>query len=287
MTSANTNNNNFQKALKAALEAGNKILEYYRKDFEIETKTDGSPVTEADKNANELICTTLAPIGIPIISEESPIPSYSERKSWKKFWLIDPLDGTKEFVKSNDEFTVNIALIDNRIPVFGVVTAPALNYGYVGVYGYGAFKIPDLKNFRVSEESDFTDSLKGMVKMNSGISDVKNILIMSRTHNNEENQKVIEKIFGNAHKPEIMHAGSSLKFGMLSEGLTKYYVRSDGINEWDTAAGHALLLSAGGDMFSWPEGKALLYNNQDLKNPGFVACHSKADLKLLKANLSL
>ncbi|TVQ93999.1 MAG: 3'(2'),5'-bisphosphate nucleotidase CysQ [Bacteroidetes bacterium] len=287
MTTIKINNISFQIALKAALEAGNQILGYYRKDFEIVTKSDGSPVTEADKNANQVICNLLAATGIPIISEESPIPMYSERKAWKKFWLIDPLDGTREFVNKNDEFTVNIALIDNRKPVFGVVTAPALNFGYVGIYGYGAFKISDLKSFIVADKSDFADSLKRMERMNVGKSDVRNILIMSRTHYNEENERVIEKLFVNANKPDIIHAGSSLKFGLLSEGLTKYYVRSDGINEWDTAAGHALLLAAGGDMFSWPEGKDLLYNNKNLKNPGFVACQSKEDLKLLKTNLSL
>ncbi len=274
-------------AYRAAHDAGRVIMNVYRKDFKTELKADGSPLTLADRLANEIIINALSKFSIPIISEEKPLPGYSERKSWEYFWLVDPLDGTKEFVNRNDEFTVNIALIHNLKPVLGIVTAPALNFGYLGIQNTGAFKIPDLRKAETLSEINFSNPDKYLPKLIPEVPDKKRILVASRSHNDRGNTEIIEKLFGNQHNLETIHAGSALKFGLVSEGKAHFYLRNDHIWEWDTAAGHALLLAAGGDLFTWPDGSDLRYNKKTLKNPGFVACASKDVSELLKAKLSL
>ena len=274
-------------AFSAALAAGREIMNVYRKDFKTEIKADGSPLTLADRQANEIIINALSQLSIPIISEEKPLPEYFQRKSWEYFWLIDPLDGTKEFVNRNDEFTVNIALMHNSRPVIGVVTAPALNFGYVGTQKDGAFKIPDLRRAEFISDDDFSDFAKHFTELNSEVPINNRVIVTSRSHNNQGNSEIIKKLFGNQHALKTIHAGSALKFGLLAEGKAHFYLRNDHIWEWDTAAGHALLLAAGGELFTWPDGTELRYNKEILKNPGFVACASKNVSELLKAKLSL
>ena len=273
-------------ALRAALDAGREIMNVYSKDFKTELKSDGSPLTLADRLANEIIINALSQFSIPIISEEKPLPEFFQRKSWKYFWLIDPLDGTKEFVNRNDEFTVNIALIHNSRPVFGVVTAPALNFGYVGTQKDGAFKIPDLRRAESISDDDFSDFAKHFTELNPEVPINNWVLVTSRSHNDRGNSEIIKKLFGNKNLKTI-HAGSALKFGLVSEGTAHFYLRNDHIWEWDTAAGHALLIAAGGDLFTWPDGADLYYNKEILRNPGFVACASKEVSELLKTKLSL
>ena len=274
-------------AFKAAIDAGIEIMNIYKKGFNVEHKADGSPLTLADRRANEIIINALNPFSIPIISEEKPLPDFSQRKSWEYFWLIDPLDGTKEFVNRNEEFTVNIALVHKSKPVLGIVTAPALNFGYMGIQDKGAFKIHDLQKVLNLTEKDFSNPGDYFDRLNPSVPAQNRILAASRSHIDDGNADIIRKLFGHENALKTVHAGSALKFGLLAEGKAHFYLRNDKIWEWDTAAGHALLLAAGGDLFTWPDGSELLYNKEILKNPGFVACASRDASKLLKAKLSL
>jgi 3'(2'), 5'-bisphosphate nucleotidase len=277
----------FYSAFNAALDAGKEIMNVYNQGFKVDLKADGSPLTLADRLANEIILDALIQFRIPVISEEKPLPDYLERKAWEYFWLIDPLDGTKEFVNRNKEFTVNIALIYKSKPIAGIVTAPALNFGYMGFQNTGAFKIPDLKKAETLSEKDFSDPDEHFTRLNPELPDKHRILVASRSHNDDGNSEIISKLFGHQNDLQTIQAGSALKFGLLTEGKAHFYLRNDKIWEWDTAAGHAVLLAAGGDLFTWPDGSDLSYNKETLKNPGFVACASKEVSKLLKAKLSL
>lgn len=271
----------------AALKAGREIMNVYHQGFKVDLKADGSPLTLADRRANEIILDALSQFSIPVISEEKPLPDYLHRKAWEYFWLIDPLDGTKEFVNRNKEFTVNIALVYKSKPVAGIVTAPALNYGYLGTQNTGAYKIHDLKKAETLSEEDFTNPEDHFSKLNPDIPDKNRILVASRSHIDVGNTEIIRKLFGHQNDLQTIHAGSALKFGLLAEGKAHFYLRNDKIWEWDTAAGHALLLAAGGDLFTWPDGSDLRYNKKTLKNPGFVACACKDVSELLKTKLSL
>jgi len=274
-------------AFRAALEAGKEIMNIYKKGFKVEHKADGSPLTLADQRANEIIINALSRFGIPIISEEKPLPGYSQRKSWEYLWMIDPLDGTKEFVNRNDQFTVNIALIHKSKPIAGIVTAPALNFGYLGMQNAGAFKITDLQKAEMLSEKDFSKPDENFSRLSPSVPADNRILAASRSHIDEGNAEIIRKLFGHENALKTIHAGSALKFGLVAEGKAHFYLRNDKIWEWDTAAGHALLIAAGGDLFTWPDGSELLYNKEILKNPGFVACAGKDASELLKAKLSL
>jgi 3'(2'), 5'-bisphosphate nucleotidase len=277
-------------ALNAAIAAGDAIMKVYSQKFEVELKTDGSPLTLADKKANDIIFDELAGNGIPVISEEKPIPPFEERKKFAHFWLIDPLDGTKEFIKRNGEFTVNIALIRNNYPVFGVLTAPALNYGYIGTAEYGAYKINDLTTVNDVLKtcgSDFQNLVKSFEQLHPVVPDNQQVIVSSRSHSNEGNNEIINKLFKDPDTLKTIKAGSALKFGFLAEGKAHFYLRNDCINEWDTAAGHALLNAAGGLLLTWPSGGQMLYNKEKMRNPGFVACATKEALKLLKAKFTL
>ena len=277
-------------ALDAAIAAGDAIMKIYSRKFEVELKTDGSPLTLADRQANDIIIDKLAGTGIPVISEEKPIPPFEERKKFAYFWLIDPLDGTKEFIKRNGEFTVNISLIRNNYPVFGVLTAPALNYGYIGSVEFGAFKMTDLTTVNKSIEncnSDFQSLVKDFEELHPVVPDKHQIIVSSRSHCNHGNTEIIKKLFKDPEKLKTIKAGSALKFGYLAEGKAHFYLRNDSINEWDTAAGHALLNAAGGHLLTWPAGEFMLYNKKEMRNPAFVACGNKELLEFFKAKFTL
>lgn len=277
-------------ALGAAIAAGDAIMKIYSQKFDVELKTDGSPLTLADRQANKIIVDMLAFTGIPVISEEKPIPPFEERKNFAYFWLVDPLDGTKEFIKRNDEFTVNIALIRNNYPVFGVLTVPALNYGYIGSIEYGAYKMSNLttvnKNIK-NCHADFESLVNDFEELNPVVPEKHRIIVSSRSHYNSGNDEIIRKLFDDPQELKTIKAGSALKFGFLAEGKAHFYLRNDFINEWDTAAGHALLNAAGGHLLTWPAGEFMLYNKKEMRNPGFVACANKEILELLKAKFTL
>jgi 3'(2'), 5'-bisphosphate nucleotidase len=229
-------------ARAAATRAGAAILEVYRSgDFATREKSDRSPVTRADETADRLILEALAASGIPCVTEES-CPPYETRKSWRRLWLIDPLDGTKDFLAKNDEFTVNIALVEEGRPVLGVVYAPALNLLYDAAQGKGA-----RKNGRPIQNH----------RQGPGI-----IAAMSRFHETPESVKWCRE----NGVTERRKYGSALKFGKLAEGEVDVYPRFAGSKEWDTAAGHCLLLEAGCRI-----APGLAYNKPDIHNPHFIA----------------
>lgn len=277
----------YATAINAALEAGKAIMEVYGSDFQTEFKADGSPITLADRRANDIICSALQTTGIGIISEESPREAYSVRKNREYLWIVDPVDGTKEFTSRNDEFTVNIALIHHQTPVFGIVTAPAVNQAYIGWKNKGAFKIYNMHELYNNDAPLTIDSILSAATPVKTRTDEKNpVFVISRSHVTKET-KDINSILMSKHKsPKTVSKGSSLKFCLLAEGSSQYYARADQINEWDTAAGHAVLLAAGGDLFTLPQMDKLHYNKEELVNPGFVAFADPAQSDLLKQYLS-
>ncbi len=233
-----------------AVEAGKAVMEIYRtEDFGVKMKSDNSPLTLADKAAHKVIAAALQRLypDIPLLSEEGKDIPYEERKEWKKFWLVDPLDGTKEFIKRNGEFTVNIALIENNVPVLGVIYVPVRDVLYYCQVGEGARK----------KEGDGKPQAITTVKNPAGGA----VAVRSRSHPSEEE----EKLFRERGIKDYISVGSSLKFCMVAEGKAQLYYRSGPTMEWDTAAGHAIVLAAGGQI----EGDALQYNKPVLRNGEF------------------
>ena len=244
-----------------AQKAGDAIMEVYKRDFSVETKDDNSPLTEADKKSNEVILTGLKEKypTIPFISEENKLTPYSERKDWKTFWLIDPLDGTKEFIKKNGEFTVNIALIENGIPVVGVVYVPAQNKTYYGVKGEGSFKLEGRNAQPASILNKQHYSTKNKV-----------VVVGSRSHLDENTLAFVEQLKAEGKEVEFNSSGSSLKFCLVAEGKADVYPRFAPTMEWDTGAAQAVVLYAGKNVFDRNTGQPLKYNKENLLNPFFI-----------------
>jgi 3'(2'), 5'-bisphosphate nucleotidase len=244
-----------------AIKAGEEIMQVYAGDFSIEIKGDKSPLTEADKRSNNAIIQNLKlhyP-DIPVISEETVPASYSERQYWNRFWLIDPLDGTKEFIKRNGEFTVNIALIENGIPVIGIVSAPALDNIYAGVSGLGSFKsaLPDISWQAIANNIHYRQKKKVVV-------------VASRSHLSDETLQFVETLKAEGKQVEYISSGSSLKFCLVAEGKADVYPRFGPTMEWDTGAAHAVALYAGKQVLNSETGKSLQYNKENLLNPWFI-----------------
>jgi len=234
-----------------AKKAGEAIREIYKGDIEVEIKEDSSPLTKADKAANDVIVQELVlnyP-DIPILSEEGKSIPYEERKGWGLFWLIDPLDGTKEFIKKNGEFTVNIALISDGVPVLGVVYAPILNLCYYAKSGEGAYK--------------------DGVRLPSAKSDVFTV-VASKSHNNEETEKFIESMKKEYPNLQTKFIGSSLKLCLVAEGVADIYPRVAPTMEWDTAAAHAIVRESGKKVVDFSTREELSYNKENLLNPSFL-----------------
>jgi len=215
---------NTKDIVAIAKEAGNAIMQIYSQDFEVEYKQDKSPLTLADKKANDIIENSLSQLSVnlPILSEEGKNIPYEQRKHWEYFWLVDPLDGTKEFIKKNDEFTVNIALIHKDAPVLGVVYAPALDVCYWAKQGDGAFK--DGKRLPLKTENQ-RETYK---------------IVASRSHMSTETQAFINNI-DTDKKKELVSIGSSLKICLVAEGEADIYPRLGPTMEWDTGAAHAVV----------------------------------------------
>jgi 3'(2'), 5'-bisphosphate nucleotidase len=244
-------NINIQDIKNIALEAGNAIMKIYERDFKVEYKDDNSPLTEADLKANDIICNSLKKLypDIPILSEESREVPYKERKDWDYYWCVDPIDGTKEFVKRNGEFTVNIALIHKSIPLLGVVYAPVLNDIYYSKEAQGAFK--------------------NGVKLPTKTDNEKYVIVASKSHKSGETQKYIDTIKTSKEK-ELITIGSSLKLCLVAEGIADIYPRLAPTMEWDTAAAHAIVLESGRDVLQFESGESVLYNKENLLNPWFI-----------------
>jgi 3'(2'), 5'-bisphosphate nucleotidase len=245
--------------VRIAKEAGDKILEIYADEsrFGVELKKDESPLTLADKSANAIIVAGLEKLYTlyPIISEENKLQPYEERKHYERFWLVDPLDGTKEFIKRNGEFTVNIALIEDGIPILGVVTVPVTGDAYWGIKGQGAFHEDQRGVRRMLSAKRYTSK------------DAKLRVVCSRSHINTETQEFIDALVD----PVKVSKGSSLKFLLIAAGEAEVYPRIGPTMEWDTAAAHIILEEAGGAVLQYETDKPLVYNKENLLNPFFIA----------------
>lgn len=238
-----------------ARRAGDAIMEVYSREFAVELKDDRSPLTEADKAAHTIIAAGLAALAepLPILSEESSADDISGRRGWSTYWLVDPLDGTKEFIKRNGEFTVNIALIHNHEPKLGVVYAPAIDRLYSGVVGAGAWLEGDGEAASAIQTQPLSSRPLRVVG--------------SRSHASDALAGYLASLGAHSMVP----MGSSLKICLVAEGKADVYPRLGPTSEWDTAAAHAVLLSAGGGMID-TAGEPLRYNTKDdLLNPHFVA----------------
>lgn len=257
----------YKTAIKAAIEAGREIMKIYiKEDFQVEKKSDDSPLTFADKKANDVINQRLLPTGIPIISEENKQLAYSERKLWEKCWIVDPLDGTKEFIKKNGEFTVNIAFIKNNRSIFGVIYVPAKKELYFGDVEQGkSYKsiLPEEENFQLEESH--------LKEINPSVSGNRIKVVGSRSHMNQFTIDYIEKLRNEYNKEiEIVSKGSSLKFCLLAEGEADVYPRFAPTMEWDTAAGQAICNAVGLKVIDQTTSSEMLYNREDLLNNYFL-----------------
>ncbi|MGY8815880.1 MAG: 3'(2'),5'-bisphosphate nucleotidase CysQ [Gammaproteobacteria bacterium] len=241
--------------LDISRQASRAILEVYNSDFGVEKKDDDSPLTAADMASHTTICKALSELTpeIPILSEESVSIPYTERKQWELYWLVDPLDGTKEFVKRNGEFTVNIALIYQNQPVLGVVYIPVTDVGYIASQNKGAFKIiPGNTKSKIHTRNTTADNIT---------------VAGSRSHANDLQKRFFQTLGPNT---EIINRGSSLKFCLIAEGSIDLYPRFGPTSEWDTAAAHCVVREAGGDVTDM-NFRSLTYNTMDsILNPHFL-----------------
>jgi len=262
-------NNYYHQYLNAVIEiakdAGEAIMKVYETDFDVKNKSDNSPLTQADLAAHDLIVSALNHLTpeIPVLSEESDAIDASVRNSWQLYWLIDPLDGTREFVKRNGEFTVNIALIDKHSPIMGVVYAPATDLLYFASAGHGAFK--QIKNHVASPIHTRAFNIEKL------------IVAGSRSHSDHQVQRFLNNIHvATGAVPELISMGSSLKICLVAQGSADVYPRLGPTSEWDTAAAHCVLKEAGGDIVN-EAGHTLRYNTkQSLLNPSFFATVQKS-----------
>ncbi len=252
-----------------AKKAGDSIMKIYDKDFSIEYKDDTSPLTEADTKSNEMICMGLqeAYPEIPLLSEENGEVPYEVRKNWEYYWCIDPIDGTKEFIKKNGEFTVNIALIHNNTPVLGVVYVPALSEMYFAKQGEGAYKaivedgwmitkgIENARKLPLVSDQEVKDEL---------------IIVASKSHLTKETQEFIDTITTDGKRPITISKGSSLKLLMVAEGTADLYPRLAPTMEWDTAAADAIVRESGKMTYQFENDMPVVYNKKDLLNPWFI-----------------
>lgn len=260
--------NEYSIAVQAALEAGQAIMEVYGTgDFGIEVKADHSPLTLADKRAHEIIVSHLAATSLPVLSEEGQHTPYGERSAWKRFWLVDPLDGTREFISRNGEFTVNIALVEESKSMFGVVYAPVINELYVGIPGRGAFRCQVEKNFK--QPLDYLLQFACPLPLEFPEED-RFMVVASRSHYNEETRKYVESIDSGGREISLVNKGSSLKICMVASGEAHIYPRMGPTMEWDTAAAHAVVKASGKNVYRSDNGEELHYNKQNLLNPFFV-----------------
>jgi 3'(2'), 5'-bisphosphate nucleotidase len=273
------------KSIQAAIAAGNAINEvYHSEDFGVEYKSDKSPLTLADQKSHDIIVNGLREFDIPILSEEGKDIPYAQRKGWKRFWVVDPLDGTKEFIKRNGEFTVNIALVENSRPVLGTIFVPDRNTLYFAGPDLGAYKLQDgqfaewLETRADSKEE--TRRLLDHIIGQSARLPVENqqrtslTIVGSRSHKTAELEAYVEEKRKAHGEVEFISAGSSLKICLVAEGRADVYPRMGPTMEWDTAAGQSIAEHAGARVYQYNTTKPLEYNKQDLHNPWFIVQRS-------------
>lgn len=252
----------YQLALEAALEASKAIMQVYEQDFESRDKQDGSPVTAADLAASEQIEKILAPLGIPITGEETDKAPYEERQNWQQCWCVDPLDGTKEFIKRNGEFAVNIALIENGLPVFGLIAAPVKEEILLGSKETGVFVL----HFKDVDQIENWRQLGIPLKINNPL-----VMACSRSHHSGPVLQFINELKVQNQEIDFIKKGSALKFFDLATGAADVYPRFAPTMEWDIAAGQAILEALGGEVVHAETGEPLHYNKANLVNPYFIA----------------
>lgn len=257
-------------AIHAALDAGKSIMDIYtdpNSDFGIERKADNSPLTLADKAAHQLITAALSVTSIPILSEEGQEIPYKERAQWKDLWVVDPLDGTKEFIKKNGEFTVNIALVSNGVPILGVIYVPVRKELYFAADTEGAYK---LSNIDWNNQPAMNELKKKAMRLPMTLAHQGIVVVASRSHQTEDTTNYIENLRKKGQPVTLISSGSSLKICLVAEGTADVYPRFAPTMEWDTAAGHAIARAAGCDIYHIDEKTPLRYNKDDLHNPWFV-----------------
>jgi 3'(2'), 5'-bisphosphate nucleotidase len=248
-----------QLAIKASIAAAKEIQKIYVQDFDIIIKSDKSPLTQADLNSSKVILEILKPTNIPIIGEESTILSHEERKNWETCWIVDPLDGTKEFIQKNDEFAICIALVEKDIPTIGLITSPVEQKIWLGGKTIGFYEI------------DFQDELKiTEIQPNKNKKQIP-IVLVSRNHPSKLTNNYLNDLTQKYGELTFVKKGSALKFIDLALGKAHFYPRFAPTMEWDIAAGQAILETVGGEVNDATTGKPLTYNKAILKNPYFVA----------------
>jgi 3'(2'), 5'-bisphosphate nucleotidase len=256
-----------EQAINASIKAGKEILKIYERDFNIQTKADESPLTEADLASNEVINSFLKETGIPIISEENKQLDYAERKSWDKCWIVDPLDGTKEFIKKNGEFTVNIALVEKGQPILGVIYVPVTKELY-----YGDVRQSKGWKIKVENESNIEKLLIQENEIFPSNNKAKDIIrvVGSRSHMNDDTMAYVEGLKQEYDSVEIVSKGSSLKFCLVAEGKADVYPRFAPTMEWDTAAGQAICEAVGLSVIDKGTNSPMVYNRENLLNNYFL-----------------
>ncbi len=264
-------------AILAAKRAGEAILDVYDSDFAVEQKDDKSPLTLADRRSHEIITdvlektVTVNDSTVPVLSEEGKEIPYDKREKWEYFWLVDPLDGTKEFVKRNGEFTVNIALIHKHKPVLGIIYIPVKDVFYFAAINLGTYKLEN------SEILSDDISIKELIDKSQKLPLISNnsttiTVIGSRSHKSEEFSEFVERLNEKHENVEFISSGSSLKLCLVAEGKADVYPRFGPTMEWDTAAGQAIVELANGTVMNIQTNESLSYNKNSLLNPFFIAC---------------
>lgn len=255
-------------AINASLKGGEEILKIYDSDFLVEKKEDNSPLTLADKNANTAICKLLAATNFPVLSEEGKTIPYTERGKWDYFWMVDPLDGTKEFIKRNGEFTVNIALIHQQKSILGVIYVPVTKTLYFAAEGVGSYK------FKVQSSKSKVESLSELIASSQKLPiqnpDKKFTVVASRSHLSEETEQFIAGLKTVHKEVNFISSGSSIKLCLVAEGSADVYPRFAPTMEWDTAAGQAISEIAGKQVIDYTTNTSLLYNKENLLNNWFI-----------------
>lgn len=255
-------------AISAAIEGGREIMKVYAgDDFNVRLKSDDSPLTQADLNSNKIIESFLKQTDIPVLSEEGEELDFEQRKDWQQLWIVDPLDGTKEFVKRNGEFTVNIALAENNYPVMGVIFAPYLNCLYWGDET-GAYKAELSSTWMDGSTEVLVNELKA-ISLPGQYPGVMT-MVASKSHFTKETGDFIELLKEKAGEVNLVSRGSSLKMCLVAEGKAHLYPRLGPTMEWDTAAGQAIIEAAGGQLIDWLTKERMRYNRKELRNGWFL-----------------
>ncbi|MFO7560734.1 MAG: 3'(2'),5'-bisphosphate nucleotidase CysQ [Desulfobacterales bacterium] len=277
-------NNLLLKSIIASIKGGMAILDVYDSDYTVEYKTDDSPLTLADKRSNQEIFNMLETTGIPILSEEGREVDYRVRQKWETLWVVDPLDGTKEFIKRNDEFTVNIALVKNGIPVLGVIFIPVSSVLYFAEKNTGSFRMNDYGFTKeladLSDQDQKPEILSRMIELSERLpltvrkDDSSCTIVGSRSHATPKLEEYVAAKKKEYKKVEFISAGSSLKFCLVAEGKADIYPRLGPTMEWDTAAGQAIAENSGCCVLQWDTGIPLGYNKQNLLNPYFIVARN-------------